>query len=613
MIENVGSIEYIASINTKTLKADSARADAIAKTTGDNMGKSAEQGEKRSSRAFAALARTAKLASVAVGVGIGAAIVSNVDNAIKRVDTLNNSARTFANMGFSAKETDSAMKALDQSIRGLPTSLDSAVRGVQLLAGATNDVGQAQRIFTSLNNAIIGFGGNAEQVEGAIIQMSQAFSNGKVDAQTWNSLIQNGLGPALNAIARDMGITTGELKSGLSEGTVSVKEFQNALIEMNTKGGGGMKSFEQIAKDATSGISTGWQNMNTAITRGIASIIESIGSTNISNAISNFGSGFEGVLKWVSALIPQLVNTGKQVGEYLLPKLKTLWSSISEFLPTLSTFLNTYIKPIATALGTALVVGIGLAIDALNLLITVLQPVVSWLNKNEDIVWAVVGALAAYKLALIIGGAASAFIGSVKSMIGILNVYKTQGLASAIKQTKIFQALVALPISMPAIVVAAALASIYLVYKAVQTVRGAIDAMNNAAKSEESFQRTKNASVKSIQQSIARARARGDQAGVKRGIKSLKSVLATGSYAVGGFTGRGRGDEIAGVVHKGEYVIPKELVNQNTGLPEMGGRVENNIGRIYISSEVDGERWIQRLTKEQEIVSKGMTPGALNV
>lgn len=44
-------------------------------------------------------------------------------------------------------------------------------------------------------------------------------------------------------------------------------------------------------------------------------------------------------------------------------------------------------------------------------------------------------------------------------------------------------------------------------------------------------------------------------------------LTAMGSYAVGGFTGRGGKYEPAGVVHRGEYVLPKEMVNQSTGLP----------------------------------------------
>lgn len=39
-------------------------------------------------------------------------------------------------------------------------------------------------------------------------------------------------------------------------------------------------------------------------------------------------------------------------------------------------------------------------------------------------------------------------------------------------------------------------------------------------------------------------------------------------FATGGFTGRGGKHEVAGLVHKGEYVLPKEQVDQTTGLPK---------------------------------------------
>lgn len=41
-----------------------------------------------------------------------------------------------------------------------------------------------------------------------------------------------------------------------------------------------------------------------------------------------------------------------------------------------------------------------------------------------------------------------------------------------------------------------------------------------------------------------------------------------GGFSVGGFTGRGGKYEVAGIVHRGEYVLPQEMVNQNTGTPK---------------------------------------------
>lgn len=47
----------------------------------------------------------------------------------------------------------------------------------------------------------------------------------------------------------------------------------------------------------------------------------------------------------------------------------------------------------------------------------------------------------------------------------------------------------------------------------------------------------------------------------------LNNMYNSGSYASGGYTGRGGKYEPAGVVHRGEYVVPKQHVNQRTGLP----------------------------------------------
>lgn len=273
----------------------------------------------------------AGIGKVVGSVGLGAlltvgnkafnAVSNNLDGAIKRIDTLANSSRAFENMGFSADHTAKAMKNISKAIDGLPTALNDSVSNVQLLAASTGDLDLSVDVYKALNDAILGFGGDANMANNAIVQLSQSFSNGKIDAQTWNSMINSGLGPTLNALAKTMGKTTGELKTGLSEGKISVKEFQEGLIKLDKEGGGGLKSLEQIVKDSTKGIGTSLANAKTAMVRGTAELIKSADQVlanmnlpTIAELISNSGKKVENVMKAVAAGLPELAKNFSWVG-----------------------------------------------------------------------------------------------------------------------------------------------------------------------------------------------------------------------------------------------------------------------------------------------------------
>lgn len=258
-------------------------------------------------------------AAVAGLASVTALLAGSIPAAIKRLDTLNNSSKVFANMGFSAKDTSKAMTYLQDGIKGLPTPLNDAVTGLQMISSATNNVQVGAQVFTAMNHAILGFGGSTDQVSNATIQLSQALSNGKIDAQTWNSMMQSQMGPTLNAMAKQMGITTGALKEGLSSGKISVSDFEKALTDLDQKGGGGLKSLKQIAADNMGGIGTGIANMRTAVTRGMADILAAIGSTNISSAISNFGASIEQALNGVANAVKVVVGYVQANSSWLMP------------------------------------------------------------------------------------------------------------------------------------------------------------------------------------------------------------------------------------------------------------------------------------------------------
>ncbi len=288
-----------------------------------------------------------QIASKAIG-----AITNSVGDAVNRMDTLNNATRTFTNMGFNSSQITSAMAGLKNSIMGLPTPLDQAVKGVQMIAASTGNLGKSQKVYSALNDAIIGFGGSTADVNNAVIQLSQAFANGKVDGMTWISMMNSNMGPVLNAIAKQMGMTTGQLKDGLSSGKISVKDFQNALVELDQSGGGGLASLHSIAKDATSGIGTSFQNMKTAISRGLANLIQSvsqfmeaISGSSIADIITNIGSSFEKAMNSISVALKAVTPTIKSFFDFMKS------SGLGDIFSALSTGLLTFIGTFLGLLG----------------------------------------------------------------------------------------------------------------------------------------------------------------------------------------------------------------------------------------------------------------------
>lgn len=65
-------------------------------------------------------------------------------------------------------------------------------------------------------------------------------------------------------------------------------------------------------------------------------------------------------------------------------------------------------------------------------------------------------------------------------------------------------------------------------------------------------------------------------------------LFAQEGYASGGYTGQGASNEVAGIVHKGEYVLPQEQVDQTTGTPKAMGNTYNiNVSGVFATSALE--------------------------
>ena len=263
-------------------------------------------------------------------------VTGSLDGAIDRLDTMNNYPKVLKNFGVSADEASESVKRIDQSVRGLPTSLDQAIAGVQNIFMVTKDLKQSEKIFQAINDSAMVFAnGSTQAVDRFIYAFKQAMAQGKVSAQDFNQM-NEAIPGIMDKVAEAMGISFGELKTGLSEGTISIDAFNNTLKQLDEVGGAGMDALQKAAKDATGGIKTSITNMKTAVTRGVAEIITAVdtglaeaGFGGLSEVLATIGKTIEKALKTIAPYItdvvvvaaewlPKIVNTLKEMSPYLL-------------------------------------------------------------------------------------------------------------------------------------------------------------------------------------------------------------------------------------------------------------------------------------------------------
>lgn len=248
------------------------------------------------------------------------AISNSLGAAVSRVDTLARFPTVMQNLGYSADEARQQVDRMAKSVVGLPTSLDQITGLATRLAPVSGGLTRATDVALAFNNAVLAGGGPIYRQSDAIEQFSQMLSKGVPDMMAWRTL-QEAMPATLSQTAKALGITSGntlELYDKLQNGTITFQQFTDAIVGLNKEGLPGFKSFADQAKDSTSGIATGMQNAQTAITRGVAKIIDAVGQENLSKAIGDIGKAFENALGIIAKAIPPALSAISSVVGFIV-------------------------------------------------------------------------------------------------------------------------------------------------------------------------------------------------------------------------------------------------------------------------------------------------------
>ena len=243
--------------------------------------------------------------NIVAGLGIASLIKStilgNVDAAIKRVDTLSNYSRVMSNLGVGSVQANASVQKLSNKLIGLPTTLDDASGAVQRFTSVNGNISRSTDMFLALNNAILAGGASSEIQKSALEQLSQSYAKGKPDMFEWRSAM-TAMPAQMKQVAEAMGfVNASALGEALRNGTVSMDQFMNTLMQLNTQGINGYQSFEEQARNATGGIATSIANMRTAIVRCMSEVMNTIGQSNIAGFFTNIAKAINSCVPYVVA------------------------------------------------------------------------------------------------------------------------------------------------------------------------------------------------------------------------------------------------------------------------------------------------------------------------
>lgn len=318
----------------------------------------------------------------AIGTVLGNILYDGVKKAMSAIGELISDAFSYSNklaasskvlqsMGNSTDDVNAAVKKLQKTLKKLPTSTASALKGVQQLAASWGDLDFSTDAFQAFNAAILYGGGTTENLENAITQLSQVALDGPLDAQTWLSLRNSGLLPAAQAVAELNGMTVNELKESLGKGNMTTREFLNSLIAIENQTG----KFSKGAEAANQTISGSFAVLRKNVTEHLGSMIDKLGlQSGLTGAIQKLGDKIEEFLDGADKFLDWLDEGGKDaetfkkaievigatLGGLGLGNLLVQLPKIGGFIVKIGAAIGGFLNPIALLVGA--ITGMGVAI-----------------------------------------------------------------------------------------------------------------------------------------------------------------------------------------------------------------------------------------------------------
>lgn len=626
MSEVIGSISVVASINTKEYDAGKKHIEKGNNDLEKSSDKSSSAISSKWSKAFSVVGTAAVAGFAAASAATISLVTSSVksfaeyeqlvggvetlfkkssDTVMQYADNAYQTAGISANRymetitGFSASllqglggDTEKAAKIGNQAVTDMADNANKMGTSIEAIQYAYQ--GFAKDNFTMLDNLKLGFGGSAGEMA-RLVNESKVMNDGfEATAENVKDIPFDKLIEAIHVTQTQLGIT----------GTTAK--------EASTTISGSFSSMQASWQN----LITGMADPNADIGKLLDNFIKSA-QTFGKNLIPAISRALDGVVSLVDGLAPEIIKELPKLLNTLLPKLidtsvkllVLLVDALLKMLPTLIKGFVQLITGLAKALPTIFRLLVSAILIAIPLVIeTIYDPqfVRDMFTAGVELFIALVEAIPQITTML---------INQIPTMISTLITTLTdpvilKGIMKA--GVVLFGALVlALPQVLSALFSAFAkllsqlwskLRNNFMSFGANfgksigESIRSGINSVLRwIGRQVNGIVDTINNALRSIDDIIP-----GDQSGLHVPRVNIPMLANGGVVSSPTLAMIGEGSE-------SEAVMPLSVLDDMVN-GENGAKTEYNINQITISSEVDGERWLRRLTNDQEIVSNGLVP-----
>jgi tape measure domain-containing protein len=239
-------------------------------------------------------AENSMLSLTRVAAAVGSALATNQVIAYADAWTnVNNRLRSATSNSLEFTRAQQGVLAIAQQAG---VDLSGVADGYSRIAQNTSELGISQErlldVTRKVTLAIKAGGATAQEASSVIVQLGQGLGAGALQGDELRSIMEASI-PITKALAKEFGVTTGELKKLGSEGRITADRVISAI-----------EGMDESAITFTKDISSGFTEVNNALTVYVGNLDESLGVTNaVTASLSGVAENIDLVVNGATALV----------------------------------------------------------------------------------------------------------------------------------------------------------------------------------------------------------------------------------------------------------------------------------------------------------------------